>query len=216
MIVFERDNLNKTISGFESINRYYDRTNERYTAKILPGEYYVSKTGEMITTVLGSCISACIRDKVLKIGGMNHYMLPIDRRAKPRDASFDISAASRFGDFAMEMLINSILREGGKRKNLEVKIFGGGHVVTQLHGSEIGNKNIEFVHEYLSYEGLDVIAEDTGDFYPRKVNYFTDTGRVRVKKLQTVNNSTISNREDNYYSKILENSEQSDDMELFE
>ena len=215
MSVFQRHNLPACIKGFEHINRYYDKTNDVYTAKILPGEFYVSRNNEMVTTVLGSCISACVRDPVVGIVGMNHFMLPYDRRAKPRDKDHDLQAASRYGDFAMEMLINAILKEGGKRKNLEVKLFGGGKVISHIHSTDVGQQNIEFAHEYLGYEGLDVVAENTGDIFPRKVNYFSGTGRVKMKKLQSMHNNTITNREDDYYKKIITKPEESKDLEVF-
>ena len=215
MSVFQRDNLPSCIAGFEHINRYFDITNDVFTAKILPGQYYVSTHGEMVTTVLGSCISACIRDPVAKVGGMNHFMLPVDRRAKARSKVVDNDAASRYGDFAMEMLINAILTAGGKRRNLEVKLFGGGKVISQIKATDVGKMNIDFAHEYLEYEGLNVVAEDTGDIYPRKVNYFPDTGKVMMRKIKRTNNDTISTREEKYYSNILTTPDTSSELEVF-
>ena len=151
--VYQKDNLPPVLPGFENINRYFDSTNKVYTAKILPGEYYVTRHDEMITTVLGSCISACIRDPELGIGGMNHFMLPIDRRNKDRTSHIDEGAASRYGNFAMELLVNEVLKNGGKRKRLEVKLFGGGKVISEMNTSDIGNKNIRFALDYLDYEG---------------------------------------------------------------
>ncbi len=216
MTVFHRHNLLECLRGFEHINRYYDKSNDVYTAKILPGEYYVSNKGEMITTVLGSCISACVRDPHKGVGGMNHFMLPIDRRIKSREGKKDFGIASRYGDFAMEMLINAVITHGGKRKNLEVKLFGGGKVISHIHSTDVGLQNIEFAHEYLNYEGLNVVAEDTGDIYPRKVNYYSDTGKVRLKKLRHMHNNTITDREDSYYTKILLKPEVDTDVELFD
>ena len=216
MSVYQRHNLPKCIKGFEHINRYYDVTNNVFTAKILPGEYYVSSIGEMITTVLGSCISACIRDPVAGVGGMNHFMLPVDRRQKSRKGDEkDFGVASRYGDFAMEMLVNAILKEGGKRKNLEVKLFGGGKVISHIHSTDVGRQNIDFAHEYLGFEGFNIIAEDTGDNYPRKVNYFSETGKVKMKKLRAMHNETITRREDNYYSNLLTKPEASSELEVF-
>jgi len=213
---FKRDQLPDCIKGFEHINRYYDVKNKLYTAKILPGEYYVSKTGEMITTVLGSCISACINDPVAGIGGMNHFMLPVDRRSTLHKRKLlDTDIVSRYGDFAMEMLINSIISTGGKRKNLQVKIFGGGNVLSTIKSTNIGKQNIEFAHQYLEYENMKIIAEDTGDFYPRKVNYFSNNGKVRVKKLRTQNNETVNQREDSYYEKLLKSADESSELEQF-
>ncbi len=215
MSVFQRHNLPPCIKGFEHINRYYDKSNDVFTAKILPGEYYVSKIDEMVTTVLGSCISACIRDPIAGVGGMNHFMLPYDRRAKHRNEKQELGAASRYGDFAMEMLINAILKEGGKRKNLEVKLFGGGKVISHIHSTDVGQQNINFAHEYLGFEELTVVAENTGDIYPRKVNYFSGSGRVKMKKLQSMHNNTITNREDSYFNKIVAKPEESADLEVF-
>lgn len=216
-MAFQRDNLKQCLTEFNNINRYYDPVNKVDAAKILPGEFYVSLHGEMIATVLGSCVSACIRDPIAKIGGMNHFMLPIDNKNVGKELSeAELSVASRYGDFAMEKLINVIISNGGKRKNLEVKVFGGGRVVSQLHSSDVGERNIEFVKEYLHYEGLKIVAQDTGDIYPRKVHYYSDTGKVLIKKLHVIKNPTITDREDQYFSKITKKPEQSEELELFQ
>jgi chemotaxis protein CheD len=125
-----RFDLPKAIAGFESINRYWDTTNNIYAAKILPGEFYVTMTGELITTVQGSCVSACVRDTATGIGGMNHFMLPagISRTGKTW-SNTPVNAQTRYGNIAMERLINVILAGGGKRQNLEIKLFGGGRVL---------------------------------------------------------------------------------------
>ena len=201
------------LRGLEHISRFWDKRHNVFSAKILPGEYYVSMHGELISTVLGSCISACIRDKQMGIGGMNHFMLPMgceDEHA----GKIHLTSATRYGNFAMEMLINEILKAGGNRKNLEVKLFGGGRVLSSMTKMDIGNKNINFVHEYLQDEGLKISAEDTGDIYPRKVLFFADTGKVRVKKLQNIHNETIKKREESYRKSIDDKPVQSD-IELF-
>jgi len=201
------------LSGLEHISRFWDKRHNIFSAKILPGEYYVSMHGELISTVLGSCISACIRDVKMGIGGMNHFMLPLgceDEHA----GKIHLTSATRYGNFAMEMLINEILKAGGQRKNLEVKLFGGGRVLASMTKIDIGNKNINFVHEYLHEEGLSVVSEDTGDIYPRKVLYYADTGRVRVKKLQNVHNDTIKKREEKYRN-FIDKQPVKSDIELF-
>jgi len=186
------------LQGLDHISRFWDKKHQIFSAKILPGEYYVSMHGELISTVLGSCISACIRDFKMGIGGMNHYL----------------TSATRYGNFAMEILINEILKAGGSKKNMEVKLFGGGRVLSSMTKINIGNKNINFVHEYLEKEGLSVLCEDIGDIYPRKVIFFADSGRVRVKKLHNMHNDTIKKREDKYCKAINEKPVQSD-IELF-
>jgi chemotaxis protein CheD len=199
-----------SIAGFEHVNRYWDREREIIAAKILPGEYYVTQENEVVTTVLGSCVSACIRDKESGIGGMNHFMLPQTNSGKGSDAIVGI--ATRYGNYAMEHLINTILGSGGKRKNLEVKVFGGGKIIPSL--TDIGMKNIEFVLGYLDQEGLKPLSQDLGDIYPRKVVYFPKTGKVAMKKIQDLHNDTIAQRERQYLNN-LKKTPVAGDVELF-
>lgn len=209
--------LNKTVpkclKGFEHINRFWDKTNDCFAAKILPGEFYVSDQAEVIGTVLGSCVSACIRDPKTGVGGMNHFMLPI---GKGGDQSKFIknSEEGRYGNFAMEILINELLKTGCKRRNLEVKIFGGGKVLASMSSIDIGQKNIQFVKDYIYDEGLRLVAEDVGDVHPRKVLYFPETGKVKMKKLITTRNSTILSREAEY-RRHLQVDKTAGDIELF-
>ena len=199
--------LPRTLRGFGHIKRYWDKTNDKVTAKILPGELYVTKIDEMITTVLGSCISACIRDSYSGIGGMNHFMLPASK-----NMDMTAGSAARYGNFAMEQLINEILKNGGQRKNLEVKLFGGGRVLA--HMTDVGERNIKFAMEYIQLEGLKLIAEDLGDRYPRKVQYYPSSGAARMKKLRAVHNRTVTEREEAYMSEI-EETPSAGDIELF-
>lgn len=202
-----------SIPGFASINRYWDQENQIIAAKLLPGEYYVTVDNEMITTVLGSCVSACIRDAVTGIGGMNHFMLP--ETSKTRLSSRDegiVGMAMRYGNYAMEHLINTILQYGGKRKNLEVKLFGGGKIMASL--SDVGARNIDFVLDYLDMEALTLVAQDLGDIYPRKVNFYPQSGRVRMKKIKDLHNDTIVLREKQYRSHLKNVSVESS-IELF-
>ena len=188
-------------SGFEHVNRYWDNIHKVWAAKILPGEFYVSTHGEMIVTVLGSCISACIRDRVRGIGGMNHFMLP-----EQGEHSSDVwgsnpsTHASRYGNWAMEYLINEILKRGGRRENLEVKLFGGGQMIVSM--TDIGQRNILFAYNYLQNEGLSVMASDLGDEFARKVLYFPDTGSVKVRRIKQLQNDTIIKREVAYQKEM--------------
>jgi chemotaxis protein CheD len=200
--------------GFEHINRYWDRRMNVAAAKILPGEFYVSRNGEMVSTVLGSCVSACIRDRQLGVGGMNHFMLPQEGKFSTDNWGGEVGLASRYGNWAMEFLINSVLKLGGSRRNLEVKVFGGGNVLTNM--TEIGTRNIEFVLNYLRNEELEIAAQDLGGPYPRKILYFPDTGAVKVKKLIKVENETIAQREKAYREDLSSHPDQSGDVELFD
>ena len=205
--------MEKCLRGFHDIKRYWDKTNDIFAAKILPGEYYVTANNEAIVTVLGSCVSACIRDKIFGIGGMNHFMLPINKNTSNEEISA-IGNAARYGNFAMEQMINDILKNGGTRENLEVKIFGGGRVLQNMQSLDVGNGNINFVREYIATEQLKLIGEDVGDVFPRKVIYFPLTGKVKVKKLRQMHNRTIIEREDSYLSSF-EEKPVTTDIELF-
>ncbi len=149
--------------------------------KIGPGEHYVTrKSGEMILTVLGSCVSACIRDPVAGVGGMNHFMLPESANGTWGTAS----ASLRYGNFAMERLINDLLCRGARRERLEVKVFGG--AALSDGGSLVGPRNAAFVEAYLQAEGLPIAARHLRGKHPRRVHYFPLTGRVMMRELHIV------------------------------
>ncbi|MBS1186740.1 MAG: cheD [Burkholderiaceae bacterium] len=190
-------------------NIYYDRGFDLDAAKILPGEFYYTPKNMVIVTVLGSCVSACIRDRVTGIGGMNHFMLPSDGSEGGL-----MSASMRYGTYAMEILINELLKAGAKRENLEAKVFGGGHVLQGFIAINVGERNAQFVKDYLKTEGIRIVAEDLEDIYPRKVYYFPRTGKVLVKKLKQLHNNTIANREQDYANR-LSSKPVSGEIELF-
>ncbi|WP_028451903.1 chemoreceptor glutamine deamidase CheD [Chitinilyticum aquatile] len=189
---------------------YFDRNFGIEAAKILPGEYYTTSREMLIVTVLGSCVAACLRDPVTRIGGMNHFMLP------ETDESLEAITGlpTRYGTFAMEMLINQMLKMGAQRSRIEAKIFGGGKVLHGFTVSDVGARNAEFVRHFLEVENIPVVAEDLLDIYPRKVYFFAQTGRVLVKKLRSVHNNTIIERERDYSAR-LRYQEPAGDVELF-
>ena len=203
----------RRLPGFESIKHSWDPTHHMYAARILPGEYYVSCTEEVIVTVLGSCVSACIRDRKIGIGGMNHFMLPDDNGSIERDGAC-LSTATRYGSFAMEHMINDILANGGRRENLEVKLFGGGRVMESM--TDIGARNISFVRKYLGDEGFAVKSEDLGGLHPRKVLYFPRSGRVLVRKMPIQRRSCDEIvRQESRYRESLRQSPVSGEIDLF-
>jgi chemotaxis protein CheD len=204
--------LPSALAGFENITRYWDTKNNIYAAKIIQGEYYVSMNNELITTVLGSCVSACIRDKKTGIGGINHFMLPGDKLTKDNWRSSPVSVAASYGTVAMERLINAILANGGSRGNLEAKLFGGGRVLNIT--TDVGKDNIEFVRKYLKNENIRIVAEDLGGDHPRKILYYPATGRAFVKKLFRLHNETFYARERKYIHE-LEKQPVKPDVELF-
>jgi len=187
------------LAHFEHVNRYWDKVHHTWVAKILPGEYYVTKSkSEVIATTLGSCVSACIRDKELGIGGMNHFMLP--QRGEFNTVGHWADFATRYGSYAMEHLINDILKHGGSRENLEVKLTGGGKIMAKM--TDIGTRNIQFAHDYIDTEQLELVIQDVGDIYPRKVMYYPSTGRLRVKKLKVQHNDMLMKREQAYQNEL--------------
>ena len=189
-------------------NLFFDRSFNLHGAKILPGEYFVTTREMVLTTVLGSCVAACIRDSASGIGGMNHFMLP--------DAADDgpLSSSARYGTYAMEILINHLTKIGARRPNLEAKVFGGGNVLKGLTVANIGQRNADFVLQYLATERIRVVAQDLVDVYPRKICYLPATGKVMVKKLRAVQNETIFDRE-KQYSLTLRQTKVEGDVELF-
>lgn len=189
-------------------NRYFDRQFEAEAVKVLPGEYYVTATDIVLVTVLGSCVSACIRDREKGVGGMNHFML-----ADAGDREI-LSASARYGTYAMEILINHLMKMGARKNALEAKVFGGGRVLASLASSQVGERNCSFVLDFLATEGIPVVAKDLLDVYPRKVYYFPTSGRVLVKKLVRMHNDTVMKREKEYAARLIE-APVTGDIELF-
>lgn len=191
-------------------NHYFDRTFGCDAVKVLPGEFYVSARDLVMVTVLGSCVTACIRDRQSGIGGMNHFMLPDSGKGEQAL----LSSSARYGAYAMELLLNNLAKLGARREMLEAKVFGGGRVMASLVSSQVGDRNADFVLDYLKFEGIRVVAQDLRDVYPRKVYYFPASGRVMLKKLVKMHNDTLAEREREYEAQ-LRRSPLSGDVELF-
>jgi chemotaxis protein CheD len=197
--------------GFEVVGgrRFFDSTNAVWVVKVFPGEFYVTrKADEVLLTVLGSCVSACIRDPLAGVGGMNHFMLPHHHSGSWGD---DLKSA-RFGNFAMEKLINELIKAGCSRERMEVKVFGGGNVIEST--SAVGSGNAEFVLRYLEAEGLSCAAQDLGGTLPRRIQYFPGTGRV-VRRLLGANDRYAVGREENDYENRLLKQQPAGEIQLF-
>lgn len=163
---------------------FFDQGFQRNCVKLLPGEYYVSDEDMILTTVLGSCIAACLWDSRARVGGMNHFMLP-------EGGSTDRSG--RYGAYAMEILINELLQRGARREALQAKVFGGGRVLRS--SANIGERNAVFVREYLATERIPLVSEDMLDVHPRKVVFFPLSGKAMVKRLVHVRGQVLAARE---------------------
>lgn len=191
---------------FDGSRRYFDAGLGATVVNVHAGDCFVTdKPDEIAATVLGSCISACIRDPIVKVGGMNHFLLP--GHTKEQDTM-------RFGAFAMEQLINAILKRGGRRERLEIKLFGGGNVIPS--SALIGTKNIQFAHEYLQMEELKIAGEDVGGTWPRKVRYWPALGKAQVLKMRRDEDyKNVQKEESRYTDSMVSTTKKSGDVELF-
>jgi chemotaxis protein CheD len=190
--------------------RYFDTRFQLEAIKILPGQCYAARRDVMIVTVLGSCVSACLWDATAGVGGMNHFMLPGKSRS-PNDVA---SVSARLGVYAWELLINQVVKLGAVRNKLVAKVFGGGKVLDGLDTLNVGDQNGEFVLDFLREERIPVVARDLYDVWPRKVYFFPRTGKVLVKKLRSLSNDTVGQREHSYLERINQVTA-SGDFELF-
>jgi chemotaxis protein CheD len=189
----------------------FDARINAVVATLHPGDYYVATAGEIIATVLGSCVSACVRDARLAIGGMNHFMLPMDQSDGYSAWGSAAGAATRFGNVAMERLINELLKLGAQRADLEFKLVGGGKVLDAM--TDVGARNIRFIRQYMRAEGFRVVGEDLGDVYPRKVLYDPASGSARVKRLARTDRLVVA--DERRYLSSLGQAAAAGDIELF-
>jgi chemotaxis protein CheD len=165
---------------------YFDHHFQYNAVKVLPGEYFVSDQELVIMTVLGSCIAACLWDSRTGLGGMNHFMLP------ESDAD---DASARYGSYAMELLINEMLKAGARRESLQAKVFGGAQVMAGFTTMNVGERNTEFVKDYLRTERIPILSADVLDIHPRKVCFFPVTGKAMVKRLAHTHPESLLSQE---------------------
>jgi chemotaxis protein CheD len=165
---------------------FYDAHFRNEAVKILPGEYFVHDEDMLIMTTLGSCIAACLWDRERRIGGMNHFMLPDGGGAQD---------SGRYGSFAMELLINEMMKRGATRSTMEAKVFGGGAVISGMNTINVGERNTAFVLDYLRTERITVVSKDVLDVYPRKVCFLPASGKAMVKRLASANTEALAAQE---------------------
>jgi chemotaxis protein CheD len=192
----------------ESYTRHKGAPGQEMRIRTNPGGHYVTRHNELLVTVLGSCVAACIRDPVARIGGMNHFMLP-----QSDSGIWGIASASlRFGNFAMETLINDILRQGGHRDNLEIKVFGGATIIGNM--AQIGIRNADFVECYLREEGLPIVARSLRGAHARRIHYHPLTGRARMLEMPRA--EIIVARIEQTYDETLRSEPVAGSIEMFE
>ena len=192
--------------GFESLPHHWDHSAQSWIVQILPGDYYVTNGEEIISTVLGSCVSTCIRDPQTGWAGLNHFMLPQDPSAQ------DAGRSLRYGCFAVERVINELLKRGAQRERLEVKVMGGGQVIASM--SDVGMSNVKFVREYLRDEGIPIAVEDVGGRVARRLRYYPRSGKVLIKHLPMREAAGVV-AEERDFSKRLEQKPIAGEVELF-
>lgn len=160
---------------------FYDSHFKAPAVKVLPGEYFVDTEDLLIMTTLGSCIAACLWDRTANIGGLNHFMLPEGN-----------GESGRYGLFAMELLINEMLKKGASKSRMEAKVFGGGAVISGMSSLNVGERNTNFVLDFLKTERIPVVSKDVMDIYPRKVCYLPRSGKAMVKRLASANDAILA------------------------
>lgn len=173
---------------------YRDQHLQSAASKLLPAEYYATGEDIALVTVLGSCVAACLRDPVVRIGGINHFMLP--------DGDVGTGAPARYGVNAMELLINELLKLGAQRHRLEAKLFGGGNVLKGFTQNQVGTRNARFAVDYLAAERIPLLSHDLGGIHPRKVGFFPVTGRAFVRHLPHAHDATIAAEEIAYRDRL--------------
>ncbi len=162
------------------MKKFFNRSFNKYSYELFAGDYYATKEKNVVlTTLLGSCVSVCLKDKTTGVVGMNHFMLPSNLR---RDEII-FSEDARYGINAMEKMINDMMRLGARRDTLEAKVFGGGKVMdTTL--INVSQSNIDFARTYLKMEDIPIIAENLGGKYGRKLFFFPDRFTVYLKRIE--------------------------------
>jgi len=183
---------------------FYDAHFKNDAVKVLPGEYYVDNEDMLVMTTLGSCIAACLWDRNAKVGGMNHFMLPEGG-----------SDSGRYGSYAMELLINEMMKRGASRQTLEAKVFGGGAVISGMNTINVGERNTAFVMDYLKTERIPVVSKDVLDVYPRKVCFLPHSGKAMVKRLAPSNAEALVQQDKMAAQKALPQNTGGGSVDLF-
>jgi len=202
--------MSSTSSTNLAHHRYFDRNFKSEAVRVLPGEYFYTRENLIIMTVLGSCVAACVRDRVSGIGGMNHFLLP-----DGGDPDSPISESMRYGSYAMEVLINDLFKAGARRENLEAKVFGGGNVIKGMTSIAVGSRNAKFVVNYLNTDRIPIVVQDLEDIYPRKVCFFPNSGKVLVKKLKQDVPDQVLTSERDYQRRLKVVAPAAGDIDLF-
>lgn len=184
------------MSVVRSSRRYFDPRFEATIITVAPGEHEITAAkDEIVATVLGSCVSVCMRDPQAGVGGLNHFLLP-------KNNGGDTNAGERYGDTAMEVLINGLIKRGGRRGQFEAKVFGGARVLSGATMLAIGDGNIAFVLDFLNREGIPIVSKDVGGTRSRRIHYQPSTGRAWVQHVQPSARSSEHEQEVAYLNRL--------------
>ncbi|MGD0126281.1 MAG: chemoreceptor glutamine deamidase CheD [Terriglobia bacterium] len=181
-------------------------TRWKQSARVYTGDVATSTRPVVLEAVLGSCVAVCLHDPFLSAGGMNHILLP----GRGRD-----ERSTRFGQYAMEVLINELMKHGADRRRLVAKAFGGANVLRGLTKTAIGSDNATFVREFLSAERIPLIAERLGGKHPIEVHFYTDTGKAKVRCVNCAQCSNVVHAESSYWRAHLRDRNLSGEITLF-
>ena len=186
---------------------WYEPQFSSEAVKVLPGEYFVDTEDLLIMTTLGSCIAACLWDRNARVGGLNHFLLP--------DGGGDAGNSGRYGAYAMELLINEMMKRGASRTSLEAKVFGGGQVIAGMDSMNVGERNTRFVLDYLKTERIPVVSKDVQGIYPRKVCFMPASGKAMVKRLAPTAAAALQAQERSAANKAVPSTTGGGSVDLF-
>ena len=201
--------MSEPLDGFEKVSRYWDEKLCKTIVKLKPGEIYLTKnTNEIVTTTLGSCVAVCLYDAMTNVCGMNHFLLPF------KGDENQCSDASRYGNWAMESLINGAINLGGFKYSMEFKVFGGSKVLDKSSHINVPEKNVDFILNYFKKENLRLITSDLRGIEVRVISYHTDSRVTELRKLKSKDNASVIFGENNYL-KDMYNKSIGNDVQLF-
>lgn len=195
------------------MRQFYSQKLKKPLIILNAGEYFATKNGQVLYTVLGSCIATCIYDEGKKVGGMNHFLLP----GMVRPDEILSSEVGRYGMFAMELLIGEIIKLGARREKLQAKLFGGGRVLAfRKEDGNVTESNIGFARKFLELEGIPTVKQDVGGTHGRKILFFTDTNRVLLKRFDVRKEQKFVSGEEAYKGRVFQKRREKSPVILFE
>ncbi|MES0349683.1 MAG: chemotaxis protein CheD [Desulfobacteria bacterium] len=183
------------------MQQFYSQKLKKTLIILTAGEYFATQNGEVLYTVVGSCIATCIYDEEREVAGMNHFLLP--GMVRPDDMLS--SQVGRYGMFAMELLIGELIKLGARRNELKAKLFGGGKVLTfRKNDGDVTGSNIRFARKFLELEGIATVKEDVGGNRGRKILFFSDTNKVLLKRFDVRKERRFIKTEEEYKSRVFQ------------